>query len=228
VKKIPLTRGKVALVDDADYERISKFRWCAVKASRTFYAQRKVGGRANPTTIFMHHAVMGTKRLWDHRNRNGLDNRRCNLRRAKWWQNCHNKLGAAGCKGVYRKRSRWRAEIRVNRQRHYLGTFNTQPEAALAYNQAARRLVGSFAVMNTHAARRITKLSPPRFGRRLNSSGFRGVHKYKYRPGCFQAQISKGGRQHHLGVFDNAEAAARAYNGMARRFFGERALLNQV
>jgi hypothetical protein len=80
MKEIPLTQGKVALIDDEDYEKICTGKWCAQYAPWTFYSHGKVPGRKK--IISMHRFIMGDpeNKEIDHINGNGLDNRKENLR----------------------------------------------------------------------------------------------------------------------------------------------------
>lgn len=149
MKKIPLTRGKYALVDEDDYEVLSKSKWSLHSAG---YAIRS----ANRKLVYMHRLVTGAKNgeYVDHINGNKLDNRRGNLRICtcvqNFWNNkVHSK--ATGYKGVWKntgKRHRFAAVISVNYKRIYLGNFKTKEEAAKAYNEAAKRYKGEFAVLN--------------------------------------------------------------------------------
>ncbi len=87
----------------------------------------------------------------DHINHDGLDNRRCNLRLATRANNCHNQRsfkGSSKYKGVWRVGEKWAACIRVDGRSKRLGTFVSEKEAALAYNQAAREHYGEFAKLN--------------------------------------------------------------------------------
>ena len=88
----------------------------------------------------------------DHRSHDGLDNTHCNLRLATNKQNTQNsrlsKNNTSGYKGVSRFRSKWQAGIKVNYRRIHIGHFDTAEEAALAYNDAAQKHFGEFAVLN--------------------------------------------------------------------------------
>ena len=88
MREILLTKGKVALIDDEDFEELNKHKWCAVKNGNTFYACPT----ENFSTVYMSHQIMGkvTGKVIDHINRNGLDNRRCNLRFYSIGENCRN------------------------------------------------------------------------------------------------------------------------------------------
>ena len=153
--------GRVALVDDEDYELVSQYRWHVVQRSRRGrtdmgpYAQaniRLADGRE--TTTKMHNLIMGAKGI-DHRNGDGLDNRRSNLRPATHGQNGANRpmtaSNTAGFKGVQHHRGGgkpWRAQIGVGRKKYHLGLFATPEAAARAYDAAARKFHSDFARLN--------------------------------------------------------------------------------
>lgn len=155
MKEIKLTQGKVALVDDCDYEDLIKYKWYAVKykSSSTFYAVRHVNDRV----LGMHRHILCVtdgKILVDHKNQNGLDNRRENIRLATHSQNQVNskRKGVINSKhrGVYlnKRTGRFQAQIRKNGYCHTIGTFANQDEAAKAYNIKAIEMHGEFARLN--------------------------------------------------------------------------------
>jgi len=152
VKEILLTRGIVALVDDADYENLTQFKWCADHG----YAMRKPFGPRGPSE-YMHRRVLGlpisggyrTGPYVDHINGLRHDNRRYNLRLASRQQNCRNRGpdgdGSSRFKGVTRVRTgQWKAQIGCNGVKYYLGQFATEEAAAKAYNDAAERFDAQF------------------------------------------------------------------------------------
>jgi len=156
---IPLTQDKVALIDAEDYSLVSNHNWHALHIShaRTWYAFTKVK-RADGvyTQIGMHCFIMGSvdDMHIDHISRDGLDNRRSNLRYATRTQNKANsekyRTNTSGYKGVYwwARGHQWRAQVRCRGVRYHLGQFATAEEAAHAYDANARRLFGPFALCN--------------------------------------------------------------------------------
>ncbi len=156
MKKIPLTQGKYATVDDEDFERLSKYKWQVVSFPHTSYAVTTMDKRPNRKTIRMHRMIMQAKadQEIDHRNGIGLDNRKCNLRFCTHSQNEHNRRKMAKAtskyKGVswHKYRSKWRAMIKLNYKSFELGHFNNELDAAKTYDQKARELFGDFANLN--------------------------------------------------------------------------------
>lgn len=151
MKAIPLTQGQVAIVDDGDYERVAEYKWYAKKHGKTYYAVRKARVNGKWKRLYMHQAILGQTSLFDHRNLNGLDNQRHNLRPASHRQNSWNRRSSNrnGFKGVFRQRSgNWTARIMHYGTQANLGTFGTLSEAAHAYDLAAKRLFGDFAQLN--------------------------------------------------------------------------------
>jgi hypothetical protein len=159
MKRIPLTGGLFALVDDADYAALAKYRWSVVRSGRNFYARRHRSGRG----LYMHREVMGLLVGWevDHINHDGLDNRRRNLRLCTRRENAHNRLpcrnGSSRYKGVslHKPSGRWRANISSDGKNFFIGSFKSQVGAAKAYDDKARELFGEFAHLNfPHRLRR--------------------------------------------------------------------------
>lgn len=153
IVRVPLTQGKVALIDEADAERVLSRRWSATWSGDRWYAQTRIGQRP----VRMHRFLMDAQpgEVIDHRNGNGLDNRRvANLRRATQQQNLFN-IGKSGggtsrFKGVCwdKARNKWLAQIRSGGKSIRLGRFENEAEAAQAYDDAARLYHGEFARLN--------------------------------------------------------------------------------
>jgi hypothetical protein len=161
-KEIPLTKGKVALVDDEDFEYLSQFKWQYQQDKQTGYAKRGVylgGGRANSKwkIVMMHKEVMKAEQTQkiDHKDGNGLNNQKDNLRHCDSAQNMRNSkkrsaLTSSPYKGVcyQKKRNRYLASIAVDGKKIFLGRFFQEDDAARAYNEAATKLFGEFALLN--------------------------------------------------------------------------------
>jgi len=151
-KLIPLTRGKFAIVDAADYELVSRYKWHANKGGRTYYAKSQEKGR----TISMHRLITNAPKgiVVDHINHNGADNRRANLRFCTWAENYHNSLprrgGSSRYKGVHwcNTNKKFRARITCNSTPLHLGYFDSEIDAAKAYDKKVRELFGEFANLN--------------------------------------------------------------------------------
>lgn len=164
MKKIKLTQGKYALVDNEDFESLNQFKWFYAdgEGNRQGYAVRSVyqGKNSNPKTIKMHRVILKVKlatEFCDHINNDKLDNRKSNLRIATRSQNGINRLKfftqrmTSIYKGVYYDKSgkgRWRALIRKNNKNINIGSFKTEKEAASAYNNLAKKHFGDFAFLN--------------------------------------------------------------------------------
>lgn len=138
--------------DEKDRELVDSHTWCVVPNRQTFYAMsRLIIGPKKYKTIRMHQLFLKSKTI-DHKNGNGLDNRRDNLRPATLQQNNFNvgltKRNTTGYKGVYPARKGFVATLRKSGTLYHGGTFNTAKEAAVRYNQLAKQHHGEFAWLN--------------------------------------------------------------------------------
>jgi len=156
MKSISLTSGMVAVLDDKDYERLSGFTWHATRsyAGSTWYARRNVRRDDGVwTTVYMHREVSSypSRTRVDHKDGDGLNNQRDNLRAATQVQNLRNARrrcdNTSGFKGVSydTRKKRWRANIRYDHRQIHLGRFKTPEEAYAAYCAAAAKYFGEFA-----------------------------------------------------------------------------------
>jgi hypothetical protein len=154
-KTIPLTQGKIAIVDDEDFEKLNKYRWHYNKG----YAVRTIGHIiGKQKAIYMHRYLMKpTKnKKTDHIDGNGLNNQRRNLRVCSQSQNTKNrrinKNNKSGFIGVswHMPSKKWLAKIKHNNKTKYVGTFDDKIEAAKARDDVAKQLRGDFVVLNIH------------------------------------------------------------------------------
>lgn len=153
---IALTQDKWALVDEEDYERLSRHSWCYIKGrheNATGYAQTNLRLNVGQyMRVTMHRFLTSNSGQVDHKNGNGLDNRKVNLRLVTNTQNRRNsqsyKSNQSGYKGVTLHAGKYRATIVVNKKQKHLGRFATAEEAAYAYDAAARQYFGEHAKTN--------------------------------------------------------------------------------
>ena len=155
MKEINLTQGFKTQVDDSDYEWLNQWKWRIEISKWGKYAVRTdySNGKKN---IKMSRVILGLtdpKIQSEHKDRNGLNNQRRNLRTATNQQNSINQIGcnkSSQYKGVYfdKERKKFASQIKVNYKSTFIGRFNSEVEAAKAYDMRARELFGEFAYLN--------------------------------------------------------------------------------
>jgi len=175
MKEIIITSPKYgvhkALVDDEDYELVSKYRWTIEKGRTTFYAIHSSGwywykGKTikKGVTFRMHQLILGVEPIKDgkrakpidHKDHNGLNNQKSNIKVVTNSNNGANSRitktnNSTGYKGVTIKKGnkkKYCARIRVNDKLIHLGMYQTAIEAAVAYNEGALKYFGEFAWLN--------------------------------------------------------------------------------
>jgi hypothetical protein len=158
MRRIKLTQGKYTLVSTIDFEYLNQWKWYARKQRSTWYAVRDIWIPVHKI-LYMHRLIhnrlyFNTQMQTDHKDQNGLNNQRNNLRVATNTENNRNKKkqrnNTSGYKGVYwsNQGHKWFVQICVNKRLIYLGYFTEKLEAAKVYNKAAKKYFGEFAYLN--------------------------------------------------------------------------------
>jgi len=160
VKQIFLTQGKYAIVDAQDYDELIKYKWCANKVRKRWYAVRGVWESTTKTTkiILMHRIIMKDDFneyycYTDHINNDTLDNRKCNLRvcnNSENMKNCRKSHNTSGYIGVVwdKSRKKWKAQIGFHWKQVFIGRYDDIIDAALAVDAKAKELFGEYALLN--------------------------------------------------------------------------------
>jgi AP2 domain. len=147
IVKIPLSQGKVAIINECDWPELAACKWYAVRNNNKWYAVHHK--KKTDPLILMHRKLLGVSSLIDHRNGDGLDNRRSNMRPATFAENAANSKTPRnrwGYKGVAwcPKWKKWNAKISIGNKRKMLGWFDSPAEAGEAYKRAAISARGQF------------------------------------------------------------------------------------
>ena len=155
--KIPLAKGKFAIVDDCDFNWLNQWNW-QLTTGRCDYAYRYLQVDKERYTILMHRMIIGICGIEgvfvDHINRDSLDNRMGNLRLCSRSENTANSKKRKGCtskyKGVSKRKDcdRWVAGIKNGNKKVYLGLYYKEEDAAKVYDKAAKECFGEFALLN--------------------------------------------------------------------------------
>lgn len=157
MKLLKLSQGKFAQVDDEDYDYLNQWKWHAAKWGNSFYAKRseRFASKQNQKSIYLHRVILGIKEksiFIDHIDHDGLNNQRSNLRTCSHSENQKNSQGRGSSKflGVaYRSsNNKFRAAIYTGEKDLYIGQFESEEEAARAYDEQAKIYHGEFANLN--------------------------------------------------------------------------------
>lgn len=155
MKTILLTKGKIALVSDRDFPALKKWKWHAFynSDSEVWYARRNIRlPNGKQRGVLMHQVLLPGHKQIDHRDGNGLNNQRGNIRPCSRSENNGNRgpssNNTSGHKGVFLFKGKWMAQIGMGGKLIYLGLFKSRKSAAIAYNVAAQKHFGEFAKLN--------------------------------------------------------------------------------
>lgn len=227
-KAIRLSNGMEALVDDEDYERLSQYKWHAdIRPNGQRYAYRAVwdGKAKRQTNIRMHREILNAppEQDVDHRNRNGLDNRRSNIRICTTAQNCRNRrLRTKPYYGVREYGEFWAAYYTESGEYHHIGTFATVEQAAYAYNLAIQEHgLDDFSPVNDVPPQVLPLREPgtalaKRSGRSSRYIGVSWDKKHHTWRAEVVRMVDGKRRNFYLGNFHTEEAAAAAYQAKAQ------------
>lgn len=154
IMKIPLMNtDKVALVSEQDYEELSKYQWSLFRQGKYLYAIRAENGK----THFMHRDIIGVTdptEYVDHKNGDGLNNRRRNLRVCRNRYNQYNvhKKSTSGqkYKCIRKVHNRWEVRVRIPSGKRLVRSAHSEREAVEIYNQIVREYHGEFAFIQQY------------------------------------------------------------------------------
>lgn len=155
MKLIPLSQGEFAIIDDDDYDDASYFKWYCRKYKGTDrkYAITSIWNGKSYFKVYLHNFISGVKHP-DHKNNNGLDNRKENLRIATHADNSRNRSmdrkNTSGLKGVsfHKHTKKWRATLSINNRSVSLGFYDDKIHAAKVYDGISMLIFGQFAKTN--------------------------------------------------------------------------------
>lgn len=157
MREIQLTQGKVAFVDDEDFNELMKYKWYTLKHRNTFYAARGIINNGKWKVQLMHRLIMGDnleKPMIDHKDGDGWNNQRYNLRPCTNQENQMNRRPNRSCSSEYigvcwdKPKQKWMARIRINGDRKHLGFFSIEEDAAKAWDNASLERNSGFNRLN--------------------------------------------------------------------------------
>ena len=218
MKKIQLTQGLFAVVDDEKFEYLNQFKWCANKGTKnkTHYAVRGIRFNGEYTMEYMHRVVAGVEdgQVVDHINHDTLDNRKENLRVGTHVQNLLNSVKrentSSKYKGVsyFKKNGKWSANYRGKN----IGYFSIEKDAAQAYNAMAFKDSADWPVLNEIEG--LTKeqsiVMPESYHPYIRKNRYHGVRKRS--ENSFEAYIAFQKKRWVIGYYPTEELAVQAYN----------------
>lgn len=245
MREIPLTQGKVALVDDEDYFRLMQYnyRFIVSEIDPKGRVQRfiEVSQSDEFKTVSMHFDVLNiqpSRSAYVHYiNGNTLDLRKENLtvlsysHRSQARKARKDRGKTSVYKGVRFKSNKWEASIGFEGKSIYIGRFSSEWDAAQAYNAKALELYGKYAQLNIEGQKAFEQIKIEKNNNRLQprvnkkaiktNSRFRGCY---FRKGKWEVHVA----WKYIGTFSNEIDAAKAYNDVAIKKYGENARLNPL
>lgn len=221
-----LKNGSTILIDEADLHVATSMNWKDYNGY--VFCDKQVDGVR--TRYYLHRVIMDAPvdKVVDHINGNAMDNRRSNLRICSQEDNARNRAKSTAAsksiyKGVKPRRGKFEANIGRGARYEYLGTYEKEIDAAIAYNLAALSKYGEFARLNDIPFD-YSDYIPRRFE---GTSRYRGV-SFSARQGKWTASIQVNKKRKRLGYFDDEISAAMAYNEAAKELLGDKAKLNEI
>lgn len=227
-----------AYIDKQDAHLLTKYRWWVAKNKHVFYVKTEIRENGKKRSIGIHQFILGfPSQPIDHKDGNGLNNRRKNLRACTPLQNTQNcrvqSNSTTGFKGVtFDKRdNKYHVRITVNKKQKSGGLYTDILRAAQKYNEMAIKYFGEFARLNEFTEEQKSYLSTPYIKEKKkiksNPTGYVGVVKVnENKP--FRAVIWANKRTIYLGNFHTAKEAAKAYNDAVFKYKREMAYLNKL
>ncbi len=226
MKKITLTQGYFALVDDEDFVWLSQYKWQVSKYPHTSYAVANIKIKNNKyINTRMHRLILGLKRgdnrQCDHIDHNGLNNQKSNLRICNRQQNNQNRKLSKHLSSKYKgvnwdkHTRRWLVRLHINNKSVFLGRYDDEKEAAKIYDRVALFEFKEFAHTNfsreNYSDTELLSTKQILKQRKDNkTSKFTGVHWDKQSK-KWRASIRVGGKLIHLGYFKDEKHASCAY-----------------
>lgn len=233
VKKIPLPNGEFAMVDDEDYERVNRHFWYVMNGDSGASVLTSIDGKERTLGQYILEDIPQGK-VVIRLNTKRFDFTKRNLRVIKPREINHYRKGVRNSTSKYKGVSfekftgKWKAQLVVNGVKVISKRFNSEEEAALAYNEAVKKHLPKGAYLNDIGSNNNNDFEPitstTSQHRSVNKdSKYRGVYK-KYNR--FQARLNFNNRQLYLGTFDSEEEAAIAFDVKSKELYGDKALLN--
>ena len=194
MKKIPLTQGKFAIVDDEDFDSLNRYSWCATERGGTFYAERGSKKNGRCCGYKMHRVIMKAPRgmIVHHINGDGLDNRKCNLRILTYRQHTQEHRD---CVYFHSDNHAWVAQININHKTIHLGIFPEKRDAKQCYENACALLARGEVIKQ--------KRGQP-------TSKHKGVYWHKGSKKWI-SRLQRNRKRLNLGRYENEIDAANAY-----------------